>query len=89
MRQVYWVGGKSKANTLFLYGEGGETGYTGREDLNSLIVTTLGMEGKVDKGLVFPLLHPRPSLVSSALSSLGHHMKVCGHPTCQMLLSTL
>jgi len=62
MRQVYWVGGKSKANTLFLYGEGGETGYTGREDLNSLIVTTLGMEGKVDKGLVFPLLHSKTLL---------------------------
>ena len=79
MRQVYWVGGKSKANTLFLYGEGGETGYTAQEDLKSINSYKKG-EGKTTRVWFFHSCIPRPSLVSSALSSLGHHMKVCGHP---------
>ena len=44
-----------------------------RRTWNSLIVTSLGMGGKVNKSLVFPFLHSKTSLVLSAFSTLGHH----------------
>ena len=56
-----------------------------RRTWNSLIVPTVGMGEKVNKGLVFPFLYsktllhsicsrmPRPSLISSSLLSFGHH----------------
>ena len=50
MRKVYWLEewGESKANTFSLYKEGGETGYTGQEDLkfiNNYIIGD-GREGQ-------------------------------------------
>ena len=84
-RGVGWGG--SKANTFSPYEEGGEIGYTGQEDLKFINSYNIRMGEKNDKGLVFPLLYsktlfgffcsciPRPSLVLSALFSLGHHRK--------------
>ena len=67
MRQVYWVGGKSKANTFSLYRVGGETGYTAQEDLKSVNSHNMG-EGKMKRVWFFCSCIPRPSLVLSALS---------------------
>ena len=49
-------GGKSKVNASSLWGRRG-TSYT-----VPLIVTTLGMGGKDDKGLVFPFLNSKTLL---------------------------
>ena len=65
----------------------GKEGYTGQEDLKFINSYNIRMGVKNDKGLVFPFLYsktlfgffcsciPRPSLVLSALFSLGHHRK--------------
>ena len=71
MRHVCWVEGRVR-QIPSSYGVGGETGYTAQEDLKSINSYNMG-EGRMIKGLVFPSCIPRPSLVLSALSSLGHH----------------
>ena len=55
------------------YEVGGETHYTAQEDLKSINSYNIG-EARMIKGLVVPSCIPRPSLVLSALSSLGHHV---------------
>ena len=54
------------------YGVGGETGYTAQEDLKSINSYNLG-EGRMIRVWFFCSCVTRPSLVLSALSSLGHH----------------
>ena len=55
------------------YGVGGEIGYTTQEDLKSINSYNIG-EGRMIRVGFFCSCIPRPSLVSSALSSLGHHV---------------
>ena len=71
MRHIYWVEGRVR-QIPSPYEVGGETHYTAQEDLKSINSYNMG-EGRMIKGLVFPSCIPRPSLVLSALSSLGHH----------------
>ena len=56
-----------------LYGVGGETGYTAQEDLKSINSYNMG-EGRTIRVWFFCFWIPRPSLVLSALLSLGHHI---------------
>ena len=63
-------GGKSKANTFSQVGR--ETGYTAQEDLKSINRYNMG-EGTMIRVWFFHSCIPRPSLVLSALLSLGHH----------------
>jgi len=53
------------------YGIGRETGYTDQEDMKSVNSYSMG-EGKMIRVWFFSCI-PRPSLVLSALSSLGHY----------------
>ena len=55
------------------YGIGGETGYTSQEDLKSINSYNIG-EGRMIRVWFFCSCLPRPSLISSALSSSGHHV---------------
>ena len=64
---------KSKANTFSLCEEGGETGYTAQEALKSVNSYNMG-EGRTIRVWCFRSCIPRPSLVLSVLSFLGHHM---------------
>ena len=66
MRHAYWVGGKSKANTSSLWGRRGDRLYCSINSYN------MG-EGRTIKVWFFSSCIPRPSLVLSALLSLGHH----------------
>ena len=54
-------------------GIGGETGYTSQEDLKSINSYNIG-EGRMIRVWFFCSCLPRPSLISSALSSSGHHV---------------
>ena len=54
------------------YGVGGETGYTAQENLKSINNYHMG-EGRTIRVWFFCSCIPRPSVVLSALSSLGHH----------------
>ena len=65
MRHVYWVG-KSRANTFSLQGRRGDRLYCSISSYN------MG-EGRTIRVWFFHSCIPRPSLVLSALSSLGHH----------------
>ena len=69
---MYTGWGKSKANTFSLCEEGGETGYTAQEALKSVNSYNMG-EGRTIRVWFSHSCIPGPSLVSSALSSLGHH----------------
>ena len=60
------------------YGGGGEAGYTAQEDLKSINSYIMG-EGRMIGVWFFCSCIPRPSLVLSALSSLGHHNYVLFH----------
>ena len=73
MDEAHIPGGeKSKANIPSPYGVGGETGYSGQEDLKSTNSYNMG-EGRMIRVWFFCSCIPRPSLLFSALSSLGHH----------------
>ena len=78
MRHVYWVGAWRVRQISSPYGVGGETGYTAQENQKSINSYNMGGGGggKDNKGLVFHSCIPRPSLVLSALSSMGHHRGV-------------
>ena len=67
----YWILGGGKS-TFSLYGTGGETGYTAQEDLKFVNSHNMG-EGRMIRVWFFHSCIPRPSLVLSALSPLGHH----------------
>ena len=78
---MYTEWGKSKANTFSLCGIGGETGYTAQEDLKSINSYKMGEERMI-RVWFFCSCIPRPSLVLSALLSLGHrtHQLKASHP---------
>ena len=57
------------------YGVEGETDYTAQEDLKSINSYNLG-EGRTIRVWFLCSCIPRPSLVLSALSSLGHHNNI-------------
>ena len=63
---------KSKGNTFSLCRVGGEIGYTAQEDLKSVNSYNMGEERMI-RVWFFCSCISRPSLVLSALSSLGHH----------------
>ena len=65
MRHVYWVG-KSRANTFSLWGRRGDRLYCSINSYNK-------EEGRMIRVWFFCSCIPRPSLVLSALSPLGHH----------------
>ena len=65
------VGGKSK-EIPSPYGVKGETGYNAQEDLKSVNSYNMGEERMI-RVWFFCSCISRPSLVLSALSSLGHH----------------
>ena len=71
MGHVYWVGGVRQIPSLC--GVGGETGYIAQEDLKSVNSYDMG-EGRTICVWFFRSCIPRPSLVLSFLSSLGHHV---------------
>ena len=71
MRHVYWVGVGRVRQISSPYGVGGETGYTAQEDLKSVNSYNMG-EGRTIRVWFFHSCIPRPSLVLSALLSLGH-----------------
>ena len=71
MRHVYWVEGRVR-QIPSSYAVGGETGYTAQEDLKSINSYNTG-EVRTIRVWFFCSCIPRPSLVFSALSSLGHH----------------
>ena len=54
------------------YGARGKTGYTAQEDLKSVNNYNMG-ERRTLRVWIFRSCIPRPSLVLSALLSLGHH----------------
>ena len=56
------------------YGVGGETDYTGQEDLQFINSYNVG-GGKDDKGLVFPFLHSKTLLGFICSFILGYHSK--------------
>ena len=72
MRHIYWVveGGVRQISSP--YGVGGETGYTAQEDLKSINSYNMG-EARTVRLWFFHSGIPRPSLILSALLSLGHH----------------
>ena len=72
MRHVYWVEGRVR-QIPSSYGVGGETGYTAQEDLKSINSYNM-REGRTIRVWFFRSWIPRPSLVLSALLSLGHHV---------------
>ena len=57
------------------YGVGGETGYTAQEDLKSINSYNTG-EGRMIRVWFFCSCIPRPTLVLSALLSLGRHRRL-------------
>ena len=63
----------SKVNTVSLCGLGGETGNTAQKDLKSVNSYTT-WEGRMIKVWFFHSCLPRPSLILSTLSFLGHHI---------------
>ena len=65
-------GVKSKANTFSPWVKR-ETAYAAQEDLKSINSYNIE-EGRTIRVRFFCSCIPRPSLVSSALSSLGHHV---------------
>jgi len=73
MRHIYWVWGRGRVRQIpSPYRVGGETGYTAQKDLKSINSYNMG-EGRTIRVWFFCSCIPRPSLVLSALSSLGHH----------------
>ena len=72
MRHVYWVEGRVRQISS-PYRVRGETGYAAQEDLKS-INSYKKREGKTTRVWFFHSCIARPSLVSSALLSLGHHI---------------
>ena len=66
-------GRKSKANTFSLWGRSGDR-YTAQEGLKS--IKSYNLEEGRTRVWFFCFCIPRPSLVLSALSSLGHHRSV-------------
>jgi len=72
MRHVHWVGRRVR-QIPSPYGVGGETGYTAQENLKSVNSDNMG-EGRMIRLWFFHSCIPRPSLVLSALLSLGHRM---------------
>ena len=77
MRHAYWVWGRVRQRTS-PYGVGGETGYTAQEDVKSINSYNTG-EGRTIRVWFFPSCIPRPSLVLSALLSLGRHNPLSLH----------
>ena len=69
MRPIYWA---REANTFSLCGVGGERGYTAQEDLKSISSYNMG-ERRMIRVWFFRSCISRPSLVLSALLSLGLH----------------
>ena len=69
-----WAGGWRVRQIPSVYGVGGETGYIAQEDLKSIISYNMG-EGRTIRVRIFCSCILRPSLVLSALLSLGHHRK--------------
>ena len=65
-------GGGSVRQISSPYGVGGETGYSAQENPKSVNSYNVG-EGRTIRVWFFRSCIPRPSLVLSALSSLGHH----------------
>ena len=67
-------GGKSKANTFSLWGKRGDRFYCsrGHKSVNSYNTG----EGRTIRVWFFHSCIPRPSLVLSALPSLGHHRRM-------------
>ena len=65
------MGGKSKVNTFSLCGEGGETVYTGQEDLKFInsYITGDRREGQQKSG--FPFLHSKTLLGFICFINLG------------------
>ena len=76
MDEAHILSGRGRGRvrqTSSLYGVAGETGYTAQEDLKSINGYNTG-EGRTIRVWFFCSCIPRPSLVSSALLSLGHHI---------------
>jgi len=71
MRHIYWVGGRVR-QIPSPYGVGEETDNTALEDLKSVNNYNMG-EARMIRVWFFHSCFPRPSLVLSALLSLGHH----------------
>ena len=67
-------GMKSRANTFSLWVRR-ETGYAAQKDLKSINSYNMG-EGRTIRVWFFRSCIPRPSLVLSALSSLGHQERM-------------